>query len=318
MQRKTRSTLLQELAPIWLADVRMRVKESTYTRYYRNVYRYLLPHLGETPVYKLNTLQVSGYADFLLSQGGIRGSGLAPKTVSDILSTLNTVLQYGQICGYPCAPARGIRLPGSYRQTVTLPPDSRALLEKLILSRNDTTSIGIMLSLFAGLRIGELCGLRWEDIDLKNKTLTVSRTVERIADLNASYNRTKLIISEPKTANSYRQIPLPHFLTERLGMLTPVEGAYLLSGSDSPIEPCTFYKRYRRFLTVNGLPAYRFHALRHTFATRCVEVGFDTKALSEIMGHANVATTMAIYVHPPMAQKRRYMEKLAPNFAHKK
>lgn len=195
---------------------------------------------------------------------------------------------------------------------VTLPPNSREILEKLLLRRSDTTSVGIMLSLFTGLRIGELCGLRWEDIDFGEKTLSVSRTVERIADIDAHYRRTKLIVSEPKTANSYRQIPLPDFLAEILQNMPPEEGIYLVSGRDVPIEPCTFYKQYRKFMTENGLPVYPFHTLRHTFATRCIEVGFDVKALSEIMGHASVTTTMAVYVHPPMAQKRKYMEKLTP------
>ena len=189
---------------------------------------------------------------------------------------------------------------------------NREMLEKLLLRRRDTTSVGIMLSLFTGLRIGELCGLRWEDIDLKEKMLCVSRTVERIADTDALHRRTKLIVSEPKTANSYRQIPLPDFLVEILRNLTAEEEVYLVSGRDIPIEPCTFYKQYRKFMTENGLPIYPFHSLRHTFATRCIEVGFDIKALSEIMGHASVTTTMAVYVHPPMAQKRKYMEKLKP------
>lgn len=311
MQRKTRSITLEELAPIWLTDIRIRVKESTYTRYYRNVHRYILPHLGEVSLAALDSLQINDFARLLLTEGGIRGSGLAPKTVSDILSTLNSILQYGQLGGYACAPAYRIRIPHSPSQAVTLPASSRMLLEKLLLSRRDTTGIGIMLSLFTGLRIGELCGLRWEDIDLKEKTLSVCRTVERIADLDAPGKRTKLIVSEPKTANSYRQIPLPDFLAEILQKLPPKEG-YLVSGKNMPIEPCTFYKQYRKFMAENGLPLYPFHTLRHTFATRCIEVGFDVKALSEIMGHASVTTTMAVYVHPPMAQKRKYMEKLTP------
>ena len=164
MQRKTGSITLQDITPIWLTDVRIRVKESTYTRYYRNVHRYILPHIGEVPLCKLDSLRINDFASFLLAEGGIRGSALAPKTVSDILSTLNSVLQYGQLCGYACAPAHGIRIPHSPCQTVTLPPNSREILEKLLLRRSDTTSVGIMLSLFTGLRIGELCGLRWENV----------------------------------------------------------------------------------------------------------------------------------------------------------
>ena len=312
MPRKTRSITLQELTPMWLTDVRVRVKESTYTRYYRNVNRYILPFIGDEPIRQITGLRINDFAGKLLAEGGVEGGALSPKTVSDILSTLNSILQYGQLCGYPCAPERRVRIPRSPCQTVTLPPDSREVLEKLLLRRRDTTSVGIMLSLFTGLRIGELCGLRWEDIDLKEKTLCISRTVERIADLDAMYRSTKLIVSEPKTANSYRQIPLPDFLAEILENLPPKEGNYLVSGRVDPIEPCTFYRRYRKFMAENGLPLYPFHTLRHTFATRCVEVGFDVKALSEIMGHASVTTTMAVYVHPPMAQKRKYMEKLTP------
>ncbi|MBQ9745412.1 MAG: site-specific integrase, partial [Clostridia bacterium] len=182
-----------------------------------------------------------------------------------------------------------------------------------LLDSEDTTSLGILFALFTGVRIGELCGLRWEDIDLRSSTPCVRRTVERIADLDPlSPAKTKVIISEPKTESSVRTIPLPSFLAEYLRRVQMAGEVYLVSGNTETPEPHCFYVRYKNFLKKHGIGDYTFHALRHTFATQCVEYGFDTKSLAEILGHSSVTTTMAFYVHPTMEQKRAQMELLAP------
>jgi integrase len=159
-----------------------------------------------------------------------------------------------------------------------------------------------------------LCGLRYSDIDIENRCVTISRTVERIADLSIGATaRTKVVIGEPKTQASARVIPLPSFLVGILEENATDPSYYLLTGTEKYTEPHQFYMRYKTFMRRLGLEQYTFHALRHTFATRCIDNGFDAKALSEILGHSNVSTTLSLYVHPTLEQKRRQMERLSPS-----
>ena len=182
------------------------------------------------------------------------------------------------------------------------------------MNSGDTTSLGILFTIFTGVRIGELCGLRWGDIDLNNKVAHISRTVERIDDLNPeAVRKTKVIVTEPKTEDSIRNIPLQDFLVDHLMKYRREDNCYLLTGSTRYTEPHSCYVRYRRFLDRNGIGKNTFHALRHTFATKCVEKGFDIKSLSEILGHSSVTTTMTFYVHPTLEMKRNQMERLTPS-----
>ena len=140
-----------------------------------------------------------------------------------------------------------------------------------------------------------------------------SRTVERIADLNPnSSKKTKVVITEPKTQSSIRIIPLPKFMMDYLKQRRCDNDCYLLTGRRKFTEPHQYYMRYKRFLKRNSIDHHTFHTLRHTFSTRCVEMGFDTKSLSEILGHASITTTLSIYVHPSLQQKKAQMEKLTP------
>ena len=314
MAKSTKKVTFQVLAQHWLTDIRIGVKESTFTRYHRYVEKYILPHLGALPVREIDCFCINRFGETLLSVGGMHGAGLSPKTVTDILCVVKSILKFGRLSGYPCPTIDGIRYPQrKQKQIQILSGENRALLEKFVLEAQDNTHLGILLSLYTGLRIGELCGLRWGDIDLNDGILSVRRTVERIADLDpSSPNRTKVIVSEPKTSSSLRVIPLTGFLMEILRSRAQNGEKYILTGKDTPAEPHTVYMRYRKLMRAYHLEGYSFHALRHTFATRCMEVGFDTKTLSEILGHANISTTLAIYVHPSLEQKRLCMEKLMP------
>lgn len=298
----------------WLFDVRGSVKESTYTRYHRTVEKYLLSSLGEVEIARVDRFLINSYAEHLLEYGGLRGGALSPKSVSDVLCIIKMIIKFGEWRGYRFGNVAGVRFPQRRRREIrTLDEGERVRLERELLSSSDPSAIGILLSLFAGLRIGEVCGLRWGDVDADLRTLTVERTVERIADLGATGGRrTKVIICEPKTERSSRTIPLPSFLFEILERSRGADGHFVVSGREVPIEPCAFYCRYKSLMRRLGLGDHSFHALRHTFATRCVERGFDTKSLSEILGHASISTTLAFYVHPSLEQKRAQMERLTP------
>ncbi len=307
----------EQLAYVWLADTKITVKESTYTRYHRIVRLYLFPHLGSQSVSKIDVAFLRGLPEKLLTEGGIERTPLAPKTVSDILCVLKSIFQYGKNHAYPCPEPSLLHYPQKKSKSIKiLTEENRMKLEKLLLSSEDTTSLGILFTMFTGVRIGELCGLRWEDVDFHSLTVHISRTVERIADLDPEVDsRTKVVVSEPKTENSFREIPLPRFLAEYLSMRKRGPECYLLTGNRRHTEPHQFYIRYQKYLKQHGIENYSFHALRHTFATRCVEMGFDTKSLAEILGHSNINTTLSVYVHPSIQQKKTQMERLTPSHA---
>lgn len=307
----------EALADEWLLDKKADVKESTYTRYHRIVRQYLLPMLGGEALEKLDQRYLNGLTTVLLAQGGASGRALSSKTVTDILCVLKAILKYGKENNFPCRSIGRLKYPQKKRKQVEiLSGEGRKKIEQCLQGTGDTISLGILFTLFTGVRIGELCGLRWSDIDFENATVSICRTVERIADLNPhSVRKTKVILSEPKTESSIRVIPLPDFLLTYLERHRRGGDCYLLTGSTNYTEPHQYYVRYQKYLKQNAIGEYTFHALRHTFATHCVEKGFDAKSLSEILGHSSITTTLSVYVHPSMQQKKAQMEKLTPCIA---
>ena len=301
-----------DVAVCWLSFVKGTVKESTYTRYYRNVYSYLMPFLGNYFISVIDINRINRFKEDLLFKGGIRKNGLSPKTVSDILSVLKMIFSYAAENGYPVPNMSLIRNPRKKKQEIAVISEKTVeRLEELLLSSDRPVHLGILLTLHTGIRCGELCGLRWSDFDFDAATVHINRTVERIADLDPlSAHKTKLVINEPKTENSKREIPLPKSLCRYLKEKRVAADLYLLTGTHKPLEPHTLYMWYKRFIKRNDLGEYTFHALRHTFATRGIASGFDAKSLSEILGHADVTTTLRCDVHPAMEQKRKQMENL--------
>ena len=308
--------LFCELSCLWLSEVRHSVKESTFTRYHRIVHKHLNPFLADKIIIKIDNTYIRNLYVSLLQGEGERGP-LSAKTVGDIFCVLKSIFKYGRQMGYPCADLSQIKsAPALKSPTQILPEVTRKTVEQTILDSEVTASdgrvkLGILFVLYTGLRIGELCGLKHENIDLENRCVTVTATVERIENLDVNATtKTKVIISEPKTESSARMIPIPSLLLDYLKNYSTEADCYLLTGTKKYTEPHQFYLRYKTFMKKLGLKEYTFHALRHTFATRCIDNGFDAKTLSEILGHANVATTLSLYVHPTLEQKRRQMEKL--------
>lgn len=314
------SANFKELSISWLEHIRSRVKESTYTRYHRCVYAYIHPHLSNQMVCMLDEVQIRNITNQLKSSGGKGGAPLSAKTVSDILCIIKSIFKYGREHGYLCAnldQIKSVQVPKIGFGIIT--SKECTMIERMIMTsetneRDSRVKLGILFSLYTGVRIGELCGLTHRDIDLHNQTVTISRTVERITNLDEhASTKTKLIISAPKTGSSMRIIPLPSFLVDYLSTFAAKPDWYLLTGTTKYTEPHQFYLRYKTFMRKLNLERYTFHALRHTFATRCIDIGFDPKSLAEILGHAHVSTTLSLYVHPTLEQKRRQMERLKPD-----
>lgn len=313
--KSDRIATVKDVANEWLMYVSPAIKESTLTRYHRQLEKYILPVIGNAVISKTDAQTISCFIQRLLINGGLKGTPLSPKSVGDILCIIKAIYKFGIIHGYSCPDLKEIRYPQKNAVKIkTVSSNSLKHMEDLLLHSDDTTSLGILICLFTGIRIGELCGLKWGDIDFFNSCIKISRTVERISNLDPlSKTKTKVIISEPKTDTSVRVIPIPCFLQDCLLKLRKSNDVYIVSGNGKCIEPHCFYVRYKRYLKRNHMEDNTFHALRHTFATRCIECGFDVKSLAEILGHANVTTTMMFYVHPSMEQKRLQMERLTPS-----
>lgn len=228
------------------------------------------------------------------------------------MSIIKLVLDFGRERNYGCPEHIVIHGP---RQNVpkiqVLKRAEQERLERYIINDFRPECLGILLSLYAGLRIGEVCALRWGDIHFEDRILCVQRTITRIQNVDSQpEERTKIIIGPPKTGNSNRQIPIPESICSLLWNKRKDSSMYLLTGTKHYLEPRNYYTKYKKILQECGISQYNYHALRHTFATRCVENGFDIKSLSEILGHADVSTTLRRYIHPSMELKRQQMERL--------
>ena len=254
----------RELGNLWIASIRVSVKESSYTRYQRRLLHYLYPRIGETSISHLDAAACGSLTASLLESGGMNGRPLAPKSVTDILCVLKAVIRYGRENCFPCPDLTGVRRPQRQKlPVITLGKEGRTKLESDLLAARDTVSLGILVTLYTGVRIGELCGLRWEDVDMENGLIHVRRTVERIADLTPdAAHKAKVIVTEPKTESGTRSIPIQRFLLEYLADRKRSSSCYLLTGTEKHTEPRVFYGRYRTALKSKSLPSLSFHTLR--------------------------------------------------------
>ena len=300
----------------FLTEKKLKVKISTYTRYVESSEWYIIPFLGNIPISGLSQENIDQFSSHLQLKGKKNGQALSSKTVKDVLAILRQVVTYAKKKKYILSPNFIIEIPKQAKHSIQIfSHKEQNKLEVISISQEDPLKYGIYLSLYTGLRIGELCALRWEDLDLDRAILSVNHTVLRIRDYSeGTGKKTKLIISTPKTDSSLRQIPLPdsinqHLMLIKLNSAAP-DIAFFLTGTSKLIEPRNYYEKYKKYLKAADLEGYNFHALRHTFATRCIEKGIDPKALSELLGHSSVQITLDRYVHPTMDTKRDCLEKL--------
>lgn len=293
---------VKELFEEWLSAVRLRVKESTYANYRMKADKHILPEFGRM---RYGTLTVNDVHSFIESK---LNSGLSAKYVCDIVIVFKSMGRYiAKIHGFRNILA-DVVLPKVQKKDMTLLTDGQQKnLCRYLLNNRNNTSICVLLSLYTGLRVGEVCGLKWSDIDFEKSILIVRRTVQRI---RTGIHETKLIVDSPKSRNSRRSIPIPSFLMEILQKIRSNDNCYILSGSDKIIEPRTLQHRFKSLLKKADLPSVNYHSLRHMFATNCVRAGFDVKTLSEILGHAAVETTLNRYVHSSMERKTQCMNML--------
>jgi len=187
-------------------------------------------------------------------------------------------------------------------------------LISLLTQKENRYSLGILLALFTGMRIGEVCALRWRDISLSQQMIQVNATIQRIKNTDlCGGERTKILVDSPKSTSSIRCIPLTTFTTALLQKYKCDDpNAFLLSGSANRcVEPRGLQYYLKKYTTMLDLAGVHFHTLRHTFASRCAEVAFEIKSLSEVLGHSDPKITLERYIHPSLECKRTNMEKLS-------
>ena len=298
---------MNELLDIWLESKKPRIKISSLAHYRRVVDTILKPHFEGKTTSTITRFDIRMLTDMLLRRFSVAYT-------ANIVTITNQILEFMCDNEYTLkSPKSNQKLPSQVKaRPKVFTRSEQKILMQYITSDMNLTNMGIILSLYTGLRIGELCGLQWRDVDLVSNVIRVNRTIQRISD---GSGHTYFIAGTPKTVHSEREIPLPSFI---VNMLKPFDigspTAYVTSGTASFVQPRTFENRYKKILRDCGVSKYNFHTLRHTFATRAIELGFDPKSLSEILGHSNVKLTLDLYVHPSLEQKQREMELFATIF----
>lgn len=297
----------------WLISKKLIVKESTYIRYKNTIENHIKPELGKYPINKISTELVESFIANKMQNGKKSGGGLSSKSISDIMVIIKESFKFAQSHGeiINCTFSRlPIRKTTNEMRVLSITEEQKLI--SVISNDIDRCKLGILICLYTGIRIGELCALKCENISIADKTLKIEATMQRIqCDDSNCVSKTKIIVTDPKTYNSVRIIPLPDFLLEKIIPFITIPNAYLLSGNSIDIvEPRTMQNRFKSYLKQGMISDANFHSLRHTFATRCIEVGFDVKTLSEILGHSSVKITLDKYVHSSMQLKRMSMEKL--------
>ncbi|WP_348585092.1 tyrosine-type recombinase/integrase [Faecalibacterium prausnitzii] len=298
---------------IWLENSSTSLKESTYIRYRTLLNCYLMPSFQQLEISEITSERVCTFCKELEKHGKKDGTGLSPKTISDILSVLRRILYYAQDQNISIdVTAFNIRVKQTPKVMGILSLSEQTTLQEYLVNQLDSLNLGILICLYTGIRVGELCALTWEKISFSDKTICICQTMQRIQKRTSENKKTHIIIAAPKSSSANRVIPIPNTLLKILSQYPMEKTGYFLSGSLSEVvEPRRIQYRFHKILKECGIDRKNFHVLRHTFATRCVEANIDIKTLSEILGHSSVSITMNRYVHPSLSLKRDSMEKLA-------
>ena len=296
----------REAAVLWAQEKKMYVKKSSFAAYSLILTNHLIPAFGA-----MEDIREEDVQKFILEK---LDSGRGSKTVKDMLIVLKMVMKYAAKHEY--MPYRQVeaRFPTG-RERTELPVLCRADQKRMMKYMTDNFSfrnLGVYICLSAGLRIGELCALKWENLDVARGVIVVEKTIQRVYFVDDGERHTELLIDTPKSANSIREIPMTN---ELLRMVKPLRkivnpSYFILTNSSRPTEPRTYRNYYKKLITEIGIPPLKFHGLRHSFATRCIEGRCDYKTVSVLLGHSNISTTLNLYVHPNIDQKKRCVEQM--------
>lgn len=297
---------INQITEEWKEEKKKYVKKSTYAAYQLLIQNHIKPYFGD--LYEVNEEKVQQFVFDKLD------AGLSEKTIRDIIIVLKMILKFGIKNGYLEYIQIDAKFPSKQEKKdldVLSKADQKKFMEHL---RNNFTfkNLGIFICLSTGMRIGEICGLRWRDVDTVEGVIKVRHTLQRIYIIEGETRHTELLLDTPKTANSVRDIPMSSELLKMLKSLNKVvnENYYVISNDIKPIEPRTYRNYYKKLCKQLDIPELKFHGLRHSFATRCIESKADYKTVSVLLGHSNISTTLNLYVHPNKEQKKKTIDKM--------
>lgn len=296
---------INQITEEWKEEKKKYVKKSTYAAYQLLIQNHIKPYFGD--LYEVNEEKVQQFVFDKLD------AGLSEKTIRDIIIVLKMILKFGIKNGYLEYVQIDAKFPSKQEKKdldVLSKADQKKFMEHL---RTNFTfkNLGIFICLSTGMRIGEICGLRWCDVDTAEGVIKVRHTLQRIYIIEGEKRHTELLLDTPKTANSVRDIPMSSELLKMLKSLNKVvnENYYVISNDIKPIEPRTYRNYYKKLCKQLDIPELKFHGLRHSFATRCIESKADYKTVSVLLGHSNISTTLNLYVHPNKEQKKKQLIK---------
>lgn len=297
---------MSEIIKLWENDKKLYVKKSTYSAYLLLIENHINPYFADKEQITENDVQ-----KFVLTE--LR-KGLSQKSIKDIIIVLKMILKFAVKQKLLAYNEIEIKFPTVGEKTdleVLNKNDHKKIINYL--QENFTfKNLGIYICLSTGMRIGEICGLLWSDIDVESGIIKVRRTVQRIYVIDGETRHTEILIDTPKTKNSIRDIPMT---TELYKIIKPLKKVvnndfYVITNEAKPTEPRTYRNYYERLIKRLGIPKLKFHGLRHSFATRCIESKCDYKTVSVILGHSNISTTLNLYVHPNMEQKKKCIDQM--------
>ena len=297
-----------EVSELWLESVLSYCKKSTYAKYKNILEKHILPVFGQCDIAKISLPCINEFC-----QNKLLVWHLSPKSVKDMLSIIKQVIRYAANFGITNNQDFKEVVIASKKHNIKGMTNTQVkLLSEFLLTEVSYINVGILFSLYTGVRIGEICALKIGDISFDDKVVHIDKTMQRIQNFSDTKNKTDIIISSPKSECSIRDIPIPQFIIDIIVKLNYADqNAYLLTGTRNKyIEPRTLENNFKKIAGCCGVKGVTFHMIRHSFATMCIEAGVDIKSLSEILGHSNVSITLNTYVHSSMDIKKEQMSKL--------
>lgn len=309
---KTEDKVFHTMAKQWIEDNKFKMAQSTYEKYRQLYKNYIQPYFRQTTCRQLNEKQLENFQKSIRYSYCHQGKVLSEGMQRTIIMLVNNALSDAYINRF--TEKKLYIRPGLYKiknPVKIISGRQQKQIEDYIYSHRDSYTLGIFMGLYTGLRLGEICALKWKDIDFGNVSICVKRTVQRLK--SDSLGKTVLVVSRPKSVSAFRIIPVPEFLISYLKPFRQCSSseAYILTNKCSmPMEPRTLQYNYKKMLQILDIPYINFHSLRHTFATRCVTLGWDMKTLSEVLGHADTKITMDYYFHSSFEFKKEQMKKL--------
>jgi len=302
--------LFKDVLEMWLAEKERYVKVSTFAYYNFEVNNYIIPLLGEYDVTQMTEEVIQEAVLTWQLKGMENGRVLCKSTVQNLVMLIKQVLRFASRKDLMTDRIVEIQYKPQYqpKHEKVFSTEEQKKLIQLALEEHSYKSFGILLCLNSGLRIGEICALKWGDIDIKNQVLSVTKTLQRIYQKDIA-PKTRIIIDAPKTYSSIRNIPLSDKVCKLMYTFPErKKDYYILTNTEHYLEPRTLRKYYAAFLKRADVREINFHCLRHTFATQCIKNGADYKTVSEILGHNTINTTLNMYVHPQMEEKRKCVD----------